>query len=225
MIRPMLRGVAVLIASIAWIPAVAEITLGASNNPAVQLDEKVSALFGAEKRALNAFEDQGIGRLIEVPRREGKTEKLYSTEFISNLPVANGDKEWACLTEALYFEARGEMIKGIFAVAEVILNRVEDRRYPSSVCGVIYQGTGERFRCQFTYSCDGRPEVVRDKRAYQVVGKIARLMLDGAPRDLTKGATHYHTKSVRPKWARVFPRTATIGFHYFYRQPSRLAKS
>ena len=225
MIRPVLRGLAVLAASFAWMPAAADVTLGASNNPAVELDDQISALWYAEQQILVSLQASGFQRLIETPKAKGSNSSLYTVAYISSQPAPTGGKEWACLTEALYFEARGETLKGIFAVAEVILNRVDDRRYPGSVCGVIYQGTGERYRCQFTYSCDGRPEVIRDKRAYDVGGKVARLMLDGAPRVLTGGATHYHTKSVRPKWARVFPRTATIGFHHFYKQPQRLAKS
>ena len=224
MIRPVLRGLAVLAASLAWMPAAADVTLGASNNPAVQLDGHLSALWIAEQQALASLQARGFQRLIEVPSSKRAKAKLYDVSYISSRPIPSGGKEWACLTEALYFEARGETLKGIFAVAEVILNRVDDRRYPDSVCGVIYQGTGERYRCQFTYSCDGRPEVFGDKRAYHVVGKVARLMLDGAPRTLTDGATHYHTKSVRPKWARMFPRTATIGYHHFYKQPQKLAK-
>ena len=63
-----------------------------------------------------------------------------------------------------------------------------------------------------------------DSPVHRKVGKIARLMLDGiAPMDLTGGATHYHTKAVKPKWSRVFPRTTTIGYHHFYREPSRIA--
>ena len=82
-----------------------------------------------------------------------------------SLPVAKGGKEWACLTEALYFEARGETVKGQFAVAEVILNRVSSPSFPDTICGVINQGTGRKFACQFTYTCDGRAEVIREPKA------------------------------------------------------------
>ena len=65
---------------------------------------------------------------------------------------------------------------------------------------------------------------MNEKRARDLVGKVASIMLNGAPRALTGGATHYHTKAVKPRWSRVFPRTATIGYHHFYRQPDRVAK-
>ena len=86
------------------------------------------------------------------------------------------------------------------------------------------QGTGRRFACQFTYDCDGRAEIIRDKKAYVQVGKVAQLMLEGAPRRLTKGALYYHTKSVNPGWAKSFFKTATIGRHYFYAPPQKLSK-
>ena len=75
-------------------------------------------------------------------------------------PFRKGGAEWACLTEALYFEARGETLKGQLAVAEVILNRVDNRKYPDSICGVITQGASKRHKCQFSFKCDGRPEKI-----------------------------------------------------------------
>ena len=225
MIRPVLRGLGVIAAlTIPW-SAAAEVTLSSSNNPTVALDERLSALVGAENRTLTKLRANSFSRLIEAPEpKSPKADGHYSMDALASMPSPGGGKEWSCLTEALYFEARGETVKGIFGVAEVILNRVDDPRYPSSVCGVINQGTGERYRCQFTYTCDGRPEVMNEKRARDLVGKVARIMLDGAPRRLTDGATHYHTKSVKPRWSRIFPRTATIGYHHFYKQPDRFAK-
>jgi spore germination cell wall hydrolase CwlJ-like protein len=131
-----------------------------------------------------------------------------------------GGPEWTCLTEALYFEARGESVTGQFAVAEVILNRVESGQFPRSVCGVVHQGTGAMHQCQFSYACDGQGEVYSEQAAYHQVGKIAQLMLEGAPRGLTGGATFYHNSGVRPSWARRFAQTATIGTHKFYKLPS-----
>ena len=103
------------------------------------------------------------------------------------------------MAEALYFEARGESTAGQFAVAEVILNRAESRRFPNTVCKVINQGTGRKHRCQF--SLHVRRSGLRpwtDQRAYERMGKIAHIMLNGGPRDLTDGATFYHAKYVNP---------------------------
>ena len=144
--------------------------------------------------------------------------------WIDAQPFLEGDKQWACMTEALYFEARGESTEGQFAVAEVILNRAESRRFPDTVCKVINQGTGRKHRCQFSYTCDGLLETMDDQRAYQRMGKIAHIMLNGGPRDLTDGATYYHAKYVNPSWARSFTRTATLGKHHFYRAATRLSQ-
>jgi spore germination cell wall hydrolase CwlJ-like protein len=137
-------------------------------------------------------------------------------EWIARLPAQGGNRDWQCLAEALYFEARGEPLKGQVAVAEVILNRVDAPGYPNTVCGVVKQGRGGR--CQFSYVCDGRSDAIRERAAFVKAGKVARLMLDGAPRTLTDGATHFHTRAVRPDWARRLPQTATIGAHLFYRE-------
>ena len=140
-----------------------------------------------------------------------------SEAWLSAQPAPEGDSNWQCLTEAVYFEARGESLDGQIAVAEVILNRVDSPLYPRTVCGVVKQrGAGG---CQFSYVCDGRADRLRERSAADLAGRIARAMLDGAPRVLTDGATHFHTRGVRPDWSRRFDRTAKIGAHVFYRQP------
>lgn len=229
MFKPMKWVAAFIAASTLCVPAVADVTMGTSNNPTVSLNQRLGSLFGAETNALAAFGARDVARLTRMPSDPGVSE-LESVDDLTSkklaaMPPASGGEQWSCLTEALYFEARGESLKGILGVAEVILNRVDDKRYPGSVCDVVNQGTGERYRCQFTYTCDGRPETITEMNAYKKLGKIARFMLDGAERELTDGATHYHTKSVNPRWARVFPRTTTIGYHHFYREPSRVAQN
>merc|ERR1711964_664962 len=90
----------------------------------------------------------------------------FTRSWLAKQPKASGGEQWKCLSEALYFEARGETIKGQFAVAEVILNRVKSRQFPSTLCNVINQGTGKKYQCQFTYPCDGNAEVISEPRAY-----------------------------------------------------------
>lgn len=218
MFKPVVRAFLLAFTILAAQEGAAETTLSTSANPQADFDIRVASLFGAERATLTSLDPRRIRRLVDEPTAQKSTGDLPTRSELRAMPVAKGGSEWKCLAEALYFEARGETINGIFGVAEVILNRVDDVRYPSSVCGVITQGTGERYRCQFTYTCDGRPETITEQRAYELVGKVARIMLDGQERSLTGGATHYHTKSVSPKWSRVFPRTTTIGYHHFYRQ-------
>ncbi|MBT8408985.1 MAG: cell wall hydrolase [Alphaproteobacteria bacterium] len=200
-----------------------------SNDPKASIKTDLSGVLSAEHKALLAMRAEQMQRLMAAPataRPTGTGPKVFDRSYLATLPKASGGDDWRCLAEALYFEARGETTKGIFAVAEVILNRVDSPRYPGSVCAVVYQGTGERFRCQFTYSCDGKKEVINEPRAYSKVGKIARLMLDEKVQvELTEGATHYHTKSVRPNWSKVFNRTTTIGYHHFYRETDRVASN
>jgi spore germination cell wall hydrolase CwlJ-like protein len=149
--------------------------------------------------------------LPAVAMTEGLTE-----DWLMSQPEPTGDAEWQCLTEALYFEARGESLEGQIAVAEVILNRVDSPLYPRTVCGVVKQRGGGG--CQFSYVCTGKKQM-RETAAADLSGRIARAMLDGAPRVLTEGATHFHTRGVKPSWSRRFSRTAAIGAHLFYRQP------
>nr|WP_238840650.1 cell wall hydrolase [Roseobacter cerasinus] len=149
----------------------------------------------------------------------------FSKSWLDAQPKATGGDELQCLAEALYFEARGETVKGQFAVAEVILNRVKSERFPGSACGVINQGTGKKYQCQFTYTCDGYKEVINEPRAFERVSKVARAALDGAAPELTEGATHYHTTAVNPKWSRVYTKTTSIGEHIFYRHTWRTASN
>ncbi|MGO4916464.1 cell wall hydrolase [Pseudogemmobacter sp. W21_MBD1_M6] len=213
--------------------AFSETTLSSSSAPTSVLDTRLTQLLGTERVALRAVKDNRLMKLTAPPEALIKASKTaatatdltYNTAWLAARPAAAGSADWQCLTEALYFEARGETVKGQFAVAEVILNRVSSGSYPNSVCGVIHQGTGRKYQCQFTYTCDGNAEAIHEPDAYRNLGKIARAMLDGAPRALTDGATHYHTKAVNPRWAKSFPRTASIGVHYFYRQPTRLSSN
>lgn len=203
-------------------------TFTISATPAAQADEvlaaRLGALLGQERAALRQVPDARIEALTAVPPAAARNIPTapdvitYDNAFLASQPTASGGDQWRCLAEALYFEARGESVRGMFAVGEVIMNRVESGRFPNSLCGVINQGTGRRYACQFTYTCDGNPERINEPAAWARVGKVARLLIDGAPRTLTDGATHYHTRAVSPRWARVFPRTTTIGSHHFYRQ-------
>lgn len=152
---------------------------------------------------------------LSKPKQKNVT-PVSSFKQLKDMPKASGGAEWACLSEALYFEARGESFKSIGAVAEVIINRRNSSRYPGTICSVVSQGVGGRPGCQFSYKCDGRKEVFNEPAAYVRVGKMARLVLDGVLPKVTDGALFYHTKAVRPSWSRKFRRTAHIGAHYFY---------
>lgn len=197
---------------------------------ASRADTGLQDLFDHEQTNLNKMPGRQLKSLLSAtqPRGEVRTPEAplsYTWEWLDRQPKPKGGENLKCLAEALYFEARGETVKGQFAVAEVIMNRVKSARFPDTVCEVIYQGTGKRYQCQFTYTCDGRKEVIAEKQAYLRVQKVARAILDGMGGDLTNGATYYHTTAVQPRWARRFTQTARIGVHLFYRPGTRTASA
>ncbi|MFK7754276.1 MAG: cell wall hydrolase [Sedimentitalea sp.] len=192
----------------------------------VSAEMDLSELFERQQTSLNALPERHLKSLVSSGEPPAKTVPeivSFTSAWLDAQPKAKGGADWRCLSEALYFEARGETVKGQFAVAEVILNRVKSTRFPGTLCGVINQGTGRKYQCQFTYTCDGHSEVISEPRAFARVSKVARAAMDGRVNALTNGATHYHTTAVRPAWARVYRKTARIGVHIFYRHNYRTA--
>lgn len=199
----------------------ADVTLSTSNDPNAAIGSSFSALLGAEKTTVAALTSEERAALAMGSNQGAKASKAaetpemaYTLEWLNTQPAAKGDAEWECLKTALYFEARGETIEGQFAVAEVILNRVDSVRYPNTVCGVVLQGGSGS--CQFSFHCDGKTETMVDPEAEAISGRIARVMLDGAPRKLTDGAMYFHALGVKPSWSKRFEQTASIGAHLFY---------
>ena len=123
-----------------------------------------------------------------------------------------------CLARAIYFEARGEVVRGQIAVAQVVLNRAFSRFYPRDICGVVYQNAHRRFACQFSFACDGEGEEVTNMSAWDRAMRIAKGALDGKlwlP-EIGK-ATHYHASWVQPWWVRTMNKVHELGVHTFYR--------
>jgi spore germination cell wall hydrolase CwlJ-like protein len=208
-------------------PAGAEGTHSRSAAALMPADRQLEALLGSERLALESLPPAALAAPGPAkPRRAARRKKdrtpdvVYDPAWLAAQPLPAPTPDWTCLARALYFEARGETLQGQFAVAEVILNRVDSPLYPDSVCAVVEQAN--RNGCQFSFHCDGRSDAVGDRAAFAQVGRVAGVMLAGAPRSLTAGATHFHTRAVRPGWAHRFPRTAAIGAHLFYRQPGAL---
>ncbi|RJF77759.1 cell wall hydrolase [Rhodopseudomonas palustris] len=127
-------------------------------------------------------------------------------------------KHEKCLAEAVYFESRGEKVRGQIAVAQVVLNRAFSGFYPSNVCGVVYQNKHRRYACQFTFACDRVADVVREPEMWDRARRIAAAMLDGKlwlP-EVAK-STHYHAYWVRPSWVHEMKKMYKTGVHTFYR--------
>jgi spore germination cell wall hydrolase CwlJ-like protein len=128
-------------------------------------------------------------------------------------------KSVKCLTEAIYFEARGEPVRGQIAVAQVVMNRVFSGYYPSTVCGVVFQNASHHLACQFTFACEGLAlDQVREPDAWERARKIATETLDGQLWLPEVGkATHYHAYWVHPSWVHEMTRMYKLGVHTFYR--------
>jgi spore germination cell wall hydrolase CwlJ-like protein len=127
-------------------------------------------------------------------------------------------KSEKCLAEAVYFEARGEAVRGQIAVAQVVMNRTFSGFYPTTVCGVVYQNKHRHYACQFTFACDNVADVVREPDMWDRAKKIAKAMLDGQLWLPEVGkSTHYHAYWVHPSWVSEMKKMYKFGVHTFYR--------
>ncbi|KPQ06143.1 MAG: Cell Wall Hydrolase [Rhodobacteraceae bacterium HLUCCA12] len=190
----------------------------------VRVQQGLMMALDTEREAIRRVPASLIVRSSEA--QEALAARRLERAWLMQQPVTLGeDRQFQCLQEAIYHEARGETIAGQFAVAEVILNRVDLPSFPDSVCDVVHQNANRRNACQFSYACNGRSRTMAETGARELAGRIAQLMLSGTPRELTDGATHFHTTAVRPVWSRRFAQTAQIGTHLFYRAPVQLSSN
>ncbi len=127
-------------------------------------------------------------------------------------------RELRCMATAIYFEARDEPIRGQLAVAQVIMNRIRSPFYPKTVCGVVYQGERNRTGCQFSFTCTGKHNAVKEKEEWATAVKLAKQVIAGEVWiDEVGYATHYHATYVHPSWRRELDKVAQIGGHIFYK--------
>jgi spore germination cell wall hydrolase CwlJ-like protein len=125
--------------------------------------------------------------------------------------------ELECLALTIYFEARGEPDEGKLAVGHVVMNRAQHSLFPRRVCDVVRQGGDKlRYRCQFSWWCDGRSDRPRDRQAWNKSRALAGLIYWDYSRDPTAGALWYHAEYVRPSWRRDLAPGPKIGRHVFY---------
>ena len=124
------------------------------------------------------------------------------------------------MATAIYFEARDESIKGQIAVGQVIMTRVRSSYYPNTICGVVYQGQWNKNACQFSFACDGLPDVPREHKEWETALQVAKDVISGKVYLEEVGdATHYHATYVSPSWTKLVKRVAKIGGHIFYKAP------
>jgi spore germination cell wall hydrolase CwlJ-like protein len=134
---------------------------------------------------------------------------------LSNLTFVQ--KEAVCLAENIYFEAGSESLKGKEAVAAVTLNRVKDSRFPKTTCGVVYQNN--KRGCQFSWTCDGKPNLIRNEKSFGESLNIAQDYLLGRKKSriISSDVVYYHANYVKPEWAKEKHLVTSIGAHIFYK--------
>jgi len=162
----------------------------------------------------------GIGLAIAAALAPAPALAFESAQpFVASRDPAAFGRALHCLTEAIYYEARSESDDGQRAVAQVVLNRVRHPAYPSSVCGVVYQGSHRSTGCQFTFTCDGSLGGWIEPYAWDRARSIAEAALRGDVYRPVGLALNYHTTAIRPYWAPSLIPQITVGAHIFYRQP------
>lgn len=137
---------------------------------------------------------------------------------LAGTTVTNAQHARTCLTQAIYYEAGFEPLAGKRAVAQVVLNRMKHPAFPSSVCGVVYQGYLARV-CQFSFTCDGALFRKPQKAAWAVSQSVATAALSGHVESNVGTATHYHADYVSPYWAPKLAKITQLGAHIFYAWP------
>ncbi len=139
---------------------------------------------------------------------------------VKRVKLADGERN--CLAQAIYHEARGEPKAGQLAVANVIINRAMSKKYPTTICGVVYQNASKgKFKCQFTFACDGRSDKSTERSAWNRALDLAdeafrEFQMGKRPGVIPNSVLYYHTTAVSPSWSDKFRRVASIGDHVFY---------
>jgi spore germination cell wall hydrolase CwlJ-like protein len=197
-----------------WQPGEEPLIVPALPDPDMKVTASLSPHSDEAARAIENGESIAPKGEVNADNQRAKTpaERLGLTDEKSR---AKSEK---CLAEAVYFEARGEAVRGQIAVAQVVMNRAFSGFYPNTVCGVVYQNKHRHFACQFTFACDNNADVIREPDMWERARKIAKAMLDGQiwlP-EVDK-STHYHAYYVHPSWVSEMKRTYKFGVHTFYR--------
>ena len=190
---------------------------------------------------LVAFANVSNGDTIRLDYKDGTTTYIKDdgTELpaLPELYTEDNEPELYCLAMNIYHESRSDNLAGQAAVADVVLNRVNDKRYPSTICKVVKQGPVReswktrqtpdptdavfhpvRHRCQFSWWCDGKDDVPKQPMAWRKAQEIAYHIVNSDQfRGITEGSTHYHATYVDPKWNRSMLEMGRIGEHIFYK--------
>ena len=170
-----------------------------------------------------------LGALITITSASGVNDSSYNDDSYSGSSLEFLRSESYCLAENVYFEARNQPLIGQAAVISVVMNRIHDPRFPSTICEVVKQGLHRQgdsgvmipilYKCQFSWYCDGVSDQIDDPRAFDPILSLAVAVVTGdyVLIDNTYGATHYHANYIEPSWAKTKTKTTRIEDHIFYR--------
>ncbi len=189
----------------------------AQTNPAIFTPAATALSMPAAPNAAVAPSAQPLarGNIFTLPLRPAPTPPVARS--LSDMVAAQGDSAMAdadatCLATAVYFESMGESLEGQLAVAQVVINRAQSGRYPTSLCGVVKQ------KAQFSFVRSGRfPRIDPDCQAWRKARAIARIATGRLAKVLPADVLWYHADYVAPSWGRRLARVEKIGAHIFYR--------
>jgi spore germination cell wall hydrolase CwlJ-like protein len=159
----------------------------------------------------------------KAPTEPAKTITKMEAQAVDPAGKEPSDDVITCLARTIYWEARGSGVAGMEAIANVVMNRLGHEGFPSTICGIVKQGS-EQHACQFSWWCDGRPDSAQDQTSYAAAKEVARKALNRKLKDVTSGAMYFHGKGSAPDWSKQYIRTTTIGTHVFYKPGGGKAK-
>ncbi len=206
------RSDRVFVAALTVVLAAVSAAVGAAAAYRPHPEQLKTAVVVAQQPTVSAVQTPAVA---PTPLVQGRS---AAEQLVMNKLLA----EHRCLSEALYYEARGEGQKGQKAIAEVIFHRMRTGNYGHSICAVVYEGANQP-KCQFSFTCNGELARPKQRGAWMQAQTLAARILTGEERliDATGGATNFHATSVDPDWAMDLTRTVQIGNHIFYRDPPR----
>jgi spore germination cell wall hydrolase CwlJ-like protein len=201
------RSDRVLVGALAIVLATASAAVGASMNAHPRTDEV---------RVIKVEKTVPVVKVIQAPAIPAAITMRSAT----NIVVARLLQEHKCLSEVMYYEARGEGEQGQKAVAEVVFHRMNTGNYGHSICAVVYEGVNSG-ACQFSFACNGAQDANHEPGPWRTAQALAARIMAGEEQlaNATDGAVNFHTAAVSPEWSGAgYIRTVQIGNHVFYRR-------
>jgi spore germination cell wall hydrolase CwlJ-like protein len=187
------------------------------NHDSEGVAHQASTLSRLAARLRSALAYTALGATLAVAALHPPVTPPAAAAAVYGPPIPYTEADIHCATQAAYFEA-GTDPASAAAVVHVVVNRARDARWPGSLCGVVTQRASRRMGdCQFTFSCDGKPERMTYEPILRQSVAAVEVALNSAGPDPTTGATCYHRNDTRPAWARNLQPVARIGVHVFYR--------